>query len=44
MALYRVGALDELAARADIDWPTVRATGPRRMSPLGKLLTARSDP
>jgi hypothetical protein len=35
--LYRTGDLDALAARPDIDWAAVRATPPRRRSPLAAI-------
>jgi hypothetical protein len=35
--LYRTGDLDQLAARADIDWAAVRSAPPGRRSPLARL-------
>jgi hypothetical protein len=40
--LYRTGDLDQLAARADIDWAQVRATPPGRRSPLAALAKAET--
>ena len=40
--LYRTGDLDQLTARPDIDWATVRATLPGRRSPLTAISHAEN--
>jgi hypothetical protein len=40
--LYRTGDLDDLLARRDIDWPTVRSTPTGRRSPLAALARAEA--
>lgn len=40
VALYRAGALDDVLARADIDWDAVRATPAGGRSPLARLRSA----
>ncbi len=42
--LYRAGDLDDLAARADIDWDAVRQTRRGQRSPLAALPAAGSTP
>ena len=41
--LYRTGDLDDLAARADIDWTAVRAVQAGRRSPLAALPTTAAS-